>query len=108
MSVFEISSVENINQIVQSYETTGVAIVIKAYSTTCPPCNAVKGKYIEMADEYKQRAVFFQFDVTKCEELATTFDISAMPTFIVIKGRRVVKHIEGADIFSVRCAIDGI
>jgi thiol-disulfide isomerase/thioredoxin len=108
MSVFEINSIEHLNQIVQSYEGTGISLVIKAYSDSCPPCNAIKGKYADLAGDYKHRAIFLQFNAPKCEELSNVFDIAAMPAFIVMRGRRVLKQVEGADLYSVCCAIDGI
>lgn len=58
-----------------------------------------------MALEYSN-AVFVTFDVDERQDVAEQLSISAMPTFIVAKGRDIIKRIEGADLLSVKNVLD--
>jgi thiol-disulfide isomerase/thioredoxin len=75
-------------------------VVVLASATWCGPCKAIKPRYLKMAEEYKD-VMFFTFDVDEQQELAEFFEISAMPTFIVVHERILVKRQEGADILAI-------
>jgi thioredoxin 1 len=54
-----------------------------------------------MAQKYSN-TVFTTFDVEEQQDIAEQFSISAMPTFIVVKGRDIIKRIEGVDLQSIQ------
>jgi len=105
MSVHTIESIDMLNKIIDACTEVDKFLVVKAESDWCGPCRAVKPKYKELAEQYSN-AVFVTFNVDEQEEISEQFKISAMPTFIIIKDRKIVKRIEGTDIQSIRNVLD--
>ncbi len=106
MSVFEITGVENLNKLIDVCAQNDKYLVIKASTEWCGPCKAVKSKYEKLANELVEKAVFTTFDVDEHEGIAEQFEISAMPTFIVVKGHDIITKVTGADLASVRASIE--
>lgn len=105
MSVFDIKSIDNLNKIIEVCDEKGKYLVIKASADWCGPCKVVKPKYDALAKELVEHAVLTTFDVDEHQNIAEQFEISAMPTFIIVKGRDIIKKVTGADITSVRNSI---
>lgn len=105
MSVFDITSIDNLNKIIEVCAENGKYLVIKASADWCGPCKVVKPKYDALAKELVEQAILTTFDVDEHQDIAEQFEISAMPTFIVVKGYDIVKKVTGADIESVRNSI---
>lgn len=106
MSVYEIESIDMLNKIIDACTEVDKFLVIKAGTEWCSPCKAVKPKYKELAEHY-HNAVFVTIDVDEQQDISEQFNISAMPTFIIIKGRKVVKRLEGADLRTIVEILDG-
>jgi thioredoxin 1 len=106
MSVHEIDSIDMLNKIIDACTEVDKYLVIKAEAQWCGPCKAVKPRYKELAESYPN-AVFVTFDVDDHQNIAEQFNISAMPTFIIIKERKVLKKVEGADLPTIRSVLDG-
>lgn len=106
MSVYEIDSIDTLNSMIDECEKNDKFLVIKASAVWCGPCKAVKPKYSKMAEKYTD-VVFATFDVDDQQDIAEQFSISAMPTFIVVKGRDIVKRIQGIDLLSIQKILDG-
>ncbi|KDQ15719.1 hypothetical protein BOTBODRAFT_54595 [Botryobasidium botryosum FD-172 SS1] len=62
----------------------------------CGPCHAIAPKFESLSKEYKQ-VVFCKCDVDACSEVARTYSVSAMPTFIFLKDGVKVDQVRGAD-----------
>ena len=105
MSVFNITSVDSLNKIIEVFAENGKYLVIKASSDWCGPCKLVKPKYDALAKELVDQAVMTTFDVDEQQDIAEQFEISAMPTFVIVKGYDIIKKVTGADIASVRNTI---
>lgn len=100
MSIYEIENKNILTKMIDACEEANKLLVIKVSSTWCSPCKAIKPKYKELAEKY-QNIVFTTFDVDEQEELAELFNISSIPTFIVIKDRNIIKRSEGTDLSSI-------
>lgn len=105
MSVQQIDSIDALNVLIDDCEKDNKFLVIKASASWCGPCKAVKPMYTAMAQRNAD-AVFVTFDVEEQQEVAEQFSISAMPTFIVVKGRDIIKRIEGVDLLSIQNILD--
>lgn len=105
MSVYKIDNIDTLNNYIDKCEKNDKFLVIKAGSSWCGPCSAVKPKYQEMAEKY-DNAVFMTFDVEEQEEIAEQFSISAMPTFIVVKGRDIIKRVEGISLPTIQQVLE--
>lgn len=105
MTVYEVDSIDMLNKIILACEEANKFLVIKAEASWCGPCKAVKPKYQKMADTY-DNTVFVTFDVDTATDIAEELEISAMPTFVVVKNKKILRKVEGADLLSVQVLLD--
>lgn len=63
----------------------------------CGPCKMIAPIYKELSDEFGSRAQFIKVDVDDNPEAAQKYGVSAMPTFLFIKGGEVVDRLMGAN-----------
>jgi thioredoxin 1 len=73
------------------------SVVIDFFATWCGPCKRIAPHFEELAKKYHPHIQFLKVDVDESAELASDFDISAMPTFLFLKNGVIVKRVEGAD-----------
>jgi thioredoxin 1 len=69
--------------------------VIDFHATWCGPCHAIAPAYEALSNQYTS-VNFFKCDVDKAFEVARVYAISAMPTFIFLKGSTKVDQLKGA------------
>jgi len=62
-------------------EVTGLPVVIDYFSDGCGPCRMVAPHYKNMAEQFKDKAVFAKVDINFNRETASHQMISSMPTF---------------------------
>lgn len=105
MSIFEAMNVHALNQIIEACEEVNKLLVIKASATWCGPCKAIQPKYEKMSKDYPD-VVFVEFDVEVASDIAEELEISAMPTFIVVHNKKILRRVEGTDLFSVQVILD--
>jgi thioredoxin 1 len=75
-------------------------------ATWCGPCQKLKPKLHEMAEEFEGKVKFVEVDVDKSKDLATEYGIQAMPTLIVMKDGKEESRIVGGDVAAIRQAIE--
>jgi|ERR1035437_6261334 thioredoxin 1 len=81
-------------------------IILDFYATWCNPCKRMHPIYSKLANEYRKSVIFLQMDIDK-NEFDNKCNITAVPTFLLIKGVKIVKIINGvADIDSFKVAIE--
>ncbi|KAJ5994952.1 Thioredoxin [Penicillium waksmanii] len=83
------------------------AAVVDFYATWCGPCRAVAPKVGELSEKY-QNVRFVQVDVDKLRGVASEFNVTAMPTFVLMKDGKEVQRIRGADIRALEAGIQAI
>ncbi|CAG0890577.1 unnamed protein product, partial [Darwinula stevensoni] len=71
-------------------------VVIDFYATWCGPCRMIAPKIEEMSREIAN-VIFLKVDVDQCEEIAAEYNISCMPTFVLIKKNQKVDSFSGAN-----------
>jgi len=108
MSVYEIQNISQWNEIIKTASNT--IIIIDFYAVWCGPCKAVKPKYEMLAETYKDlrdlnNIVFLSVDIEKVPQLSDKFEITSMPTFLVIHKDKVIKRISGGNIGEIDFAI---
>lgn len=59
-------------------------VIIDFYATWCRPCKMTAPIVEELAKEYQGKIDFYKVDVDKEQELAVTFGIQSIPTFLFI------------------------
>ena len=98
--VVEISSVDHFNQILTQAEQKPV--FIEFYAVWCGPCSMIKPVFEELSEKFKGKAFFLKVNVDELEELSSKYSITAMPTFICLKGSKQVGMMKGADLNGLR------
>ena len=71
-------------------------VVIDFFATWCGPCKMIAPKIEEMEQSMKN-VVFLKVDVDEAEDAASEYEVSAMPTFILIKKKQKVVDLMGAN-----------
>lgn len=94
MSVIEISNDQEFS--VQLRDAGARLVVVDFFAVWCGPCNQIAPFVKQLSTKYPG-AVFLKVDVEKCEEVARTYRVTAMPTFVFIKNAQELERIRGAD-----------
>jgi thioredoxin len=71
-------------------------VVVDFYAQWCGPCKRIAPILVDMAEEFKDDAVFYKVDVDKADK-EVTIEINAMPTFIFYRGGKQLDMLEGAN-----------
>uniref|UniRef100_A0A0C9RY05 TSA: Wollemia nobilis Ref_Wollemi_Transcript_4590_993 transcribed RNA sequence n=1 Tax=Wollemia nobilis TaxID=56998 RepID=A0A0C9RY05_9CONI len=80
------------------FETTsnGKIVVVDFTAQWCGPCKMIAPFYSELSVKYPQ-LVFLKVDVDEMNDLTSTWDIRAMPTFLFIKDGKQIDKLVGAN-----------
>ena len=70
-------------------------VMIDFYAEWCGPCKRIKQFYENLSNMYPQ-IKFAKVDVDEAEDIATRFNVSSLPTFILLRGGKELRRVEGA------------
>ncbi|KAL5198296.1 hypothetical protein ABZP36_001808 [Zizania latifolia] len=79
-----------------AHKTTNKLVVIDFSASWCQPCKMIEPVFKEMAGRFTD-AVFLKIDVDELAEVARTWRVQAMPTFVLARGGEEVSRVVGAD-----------
>ena len=79
-------------------------LVVDFFASWCGPCKAAYPKFEALSEKFPE-AVFVKVDVDELAEVAETWSVNCMPTFIVFKGGQLAAKIEGADLARLELAV---
>jgi thioredoxin len=72
-----------------------VPVLIDFWAPWCPPCRVAGPIVKKVAADLKGKALVLKVDVDQQPALAAEFGVRAIPTFVVIRDREVVKQHPG-------------
>lgn len=104
--VVHVENVDEWNAIVTDHESQKNLLVVCFGAAWCGPCKALKPKFDALSANYGDAVVFLKVDIDECEEVADKFQISSVPTTLVIKNCNVIKTVVGADVLGIQTGID--
>lgn len=85
----------------QKYKQSQKFILLDFTAKWCGPCRAITPDLEEIEEEYED-VLFLKIDVDKFQEICDEYDVSSMPTFILLKeGEIIGNRVSGADIQQV-------
>ncbi|XP_018336584.1 thioredoxin-2-like isoform X2 [Agrilus planipennis] len=80
-------------------------VVVDFFANWCGPCKVIAPKLEDLAKEFANCLLILKVDVDECEDLATEYNVCAMPTFLFIKNKHVVAQFSGANYEKLRDTI---
>mmetsp|Transcript_18478 Transcript_18478/g.51557 ORF Transcript_18478/g.51557 Transcript_18478/m.51557 type:complete len:175 (-) Transcript_18478:1254-1778(-) len=101
----EPSTLEEVNSLVLRAGSAGQLVVVDFTATWCGPCQMIAPLYKEMSETYDD-VVFLKVDVDENADTAQHYSVSAMPTFLFIKGGVVLERVMGANAQRLKDAIE--
>jgi len=94
--VLEPESLEDVESILVKAGASNQLVVIDFSATWCGPCKMIAPLFTSLSDQM-QDVVFLKVDVDDNPDTAAKYSVSAMPTFLFIKGGTVVDRLMGAN-----------
>ena len=84
---------DTFSQEVQNHSGT---VLIDFYTNTCPPCRAMAPVLDQIATERSETLKVVKIDASEEAELASAFNIRAVPTFVLIDKGALKAQLTGA------------
>ncbi|KAF2634412.1 thioredoxin-domain-containing protein [Massarina eburnea CBS 473.64] len=81
--------------------------IVDFYADWCGPCKTIAPVFHSLAEKESKpgRIQFVKVDVDSQQDIAKKYGVSAMPTFLVIKGTSVTETIRGANPSALTAAV---
>ncbi|KAJ4485795.1 thioredoxin-domain-containing protein [Lentinula aciculospora] len=102
MSITHIASVSQLNSIIEKQKDK--LSVIDFHATWCGPCHAIAPTFESLSKQYTN-VNFMKCDVDAARDVASLYRVSAMPTFIFLRGDTKVDQVRGANKSGLEAAI---
>lgn len=82
-------------------------VVTDFWATWCGPCKAIAPIYEQLSSQLSRpgQITFTKVDVDAQPEIASSYNISAIPTFLIFKAGREIKRVKGPDPKALDAAI---
>ncbi|KAI0747126.1 thioredoxin-domain-containing protein [Daedaleopsis nitida] len=91
-----VESVSHWNTALRAAKEKGQPIFVDFFATWCGPCKVIAPVFEQLAAQYPA-AVFLKVDVDRLQQIAAKYNVTAMPTFYVIRESGPVDSVRGAD-----------
>lgn len=93
--IINITSAQHFSQVLQSSRI----VVTDFWADWCGPCKAIAPVYEQLSAQLSRPNVitFTKVDVDRQKDIAQTYSITAMPTFMIFKSGREAQRIKGAN-----------
>ncbi|EMC98426.1 hypothetical protein BAUCODRAFT_66198 [Baudoinia panamericana UAMH 10762] len=103
MSVIPVTSFAHFKTITSSSTYT----IVDFYADWCGPCKVISPIFEKLAaaESKPGRLVFCKVNVDNQRDVASAYAISAMPTFLILKGSSVKETVRGANATALRTAV---
>ncbi|KAF4604914.1 hypothetical protein EYR40_003697 [Pleurotus pulmonarius] len=102
MTIIHITSLSELNKTLSASSTK--VSVIDFHATWCGPCHAIAPTFEALSKQYKN-VNFFKCDVDVAKDVAAHYTVSAMPTFIFLKGSTKIDQVRGANRTALESAL---
>lgn len=96
MPVSQITELSHLNSLISE----NPKVVIDFTASWCGPCKIIGPQFVNLSDKHPSWT-FLKVDVDEAEEISSTYNISAMPTFVFIKDGAEVSRFSGANVESL-------
>ncbi|KAK5681564.1 Thioredoxin-like protein 1 [Elasticomyces elasticus] len=93
--IIDITSAQHFSSVLSSSRV----VVADFWASWCGPCKAIAPLYAQLSTQLSRPATitFVKIDTDAQKDITRTYNITAMPTFLIFKAGREIKRIRGAD-----------
>ena len=70
-------------------------VLVDFWATWCGPCKRIAPIIEELSEELEGKVVVAKLDVDQAPDIAGRYGVMSIPTMLVFKGGKVVKHTVG-------------
>jgi len=102
MSITHVASTSQLSSILS--KSNDKLSVIDFHATWCGPCHAIAPTFQALSKQY-QNVNFLKCDVDAAKDVASMYRVTAMPTFVLLKGSAEVGRIRGANKSELESAV---
>ncbi|KAI8977265.1 thioredoxin-like protein [Mycotypha africana] len=82
-------------------------VVVDFHATWCGPCKLIAPKFKAFAEE-TANVVFAKIDVDEVPDVATKYQVRAMPTIMYFKDGNKVDEVVGANVANIKAKLDAL
>ena len=94
MVVNSIKTSNDFNQVINKYQY----VMVDFCANWCGPCKNIAPFVDELSNRAEYSHIYFcKIDVDEVDEVANMFNIQSIPTFLILKERKVINKLEGAN-----------
>ncbi|KZT74945.1 thioredoxin-domain-containing protein [Daedalea quercina L-15889] len=94
MSITHITSLSQLDGVLS--KSSGKLSVIDFHAEWCGPCHMIAPTFEALSKQYKN-VNFLKCDVDAAKDVASRYRVTAMPTFVFLKGSTKVDQVRGAN-----------
>ncbi|CAL1694096.1 unnamed protein product [Somion occarium] len=103
MSITKIESLSQLNEILS--KSKDKVSVIDFHAEWCGPCHMIAPVFEALSKKYTN-VNFLKCDVDKAKDVAAHYGVTAMPTFVFLKGSTKVDQVRGADRNALQATVE--
>lgn len=93
MVVHSIKTSNDFNDVINKYQF----VMVDFCANWCGPCKNIAPFVDELSHKPEYSHIYFcKIDVDEVDEVANMFNIQSLPTFLILKERKVINKLEGA------------
>ncbi|KIL71315.1 hypothetical protein M378DRAFT_154863 [Amanita muscaria Koide BX008] len=96
MVVYDLNSLEELNQVVEATIESKDPLIIDFWSDEGPKCKVILPLFTEISDKAPKNFKYYKIDVKKHLDVAKEFNIELTPTFILFKDGKKLDDSIGA------------
>ncbi|KAJ6582128.1 thioredoxin-like protein [Mycena capillaripes] len=104
-AIVEIGSVDQLAEVLSRSKPGLKASIVSFCQPSCPPCRAMKPCFEELSESYGSRMNFLTCDITVAQDVATLYDVTAVPTYVIFKGDRQIDKLVSDSKLELREAV---
>lgn len=71
-------------------EQSALPVIVDVYASWCGPCQQMLPIFEEISKELSSKYKFVKLNIDENREIATKFNVSSVPTFLFIKGGKLI------------------
>ncbi len=73
----------------------GGVVFIDFFAEWCMPCTMMSPIIEDLSEEFKGKVKFGKVDVDENQKIAQKFEVTSIPTFVILKGSQVLERHSG-------------